>query len=62
MRESGFDVSFLFGPFSAETRHYAPAIGHSQRNGRELFFRLARPVRVDALVYFDSGNAQCWKR
>jgi alpha,alpha-trehalase len=24
MRESGFDVSFRFGPFSAETHHYAP--------------------------------------
>ena len=24
MRESGFDVSFRFGPFSADTHHYAP--------------------------------------
>src|SRR6202007_1871428 len=24
MRESGFDVSFRFGPFSAETHYYAP--------------------------------------
>jgi alpha,alpha-trehalase len=24
MRESGFDVSFRFGPFGAETHHYAP--------------------------------------
>ena len=24
MRESGFDVSFRFGPFSGETHHYAP--------------------------------------
>ena len=24
MRESGFDISFRFGPFSAETHHYAP--------------------------------------
>jgi alpha,alpha-trehalase len=24
MRESGFDISFRFGPFSADTHHYAP--------------------------------------
>jgi len=24
MRESGFDVSFRFGPFGAATHHYAP--------------------------------------
>ncbi len=25
MRESGFDVTFRFGPFAGSTHHYAPA-------------------------------------
>ena len=38
MRESGFDVSFRFGPFGAETHHYAPVCLNSllYKNEKDL--------------------------
>src|SRR6202041_220398 len=38
MRESGFDVSFRFGPYGAETHHYAPVCLNSPlyKTGRDL--------------------------
>src|SRR6202522_1938524 len=37
MRESGFDVSFRFGPFSAETHHYAPVCLNSLLYNTEIY-------------------------
>jgi len=36
MRESGFDISFRFGPFGAETHHYAPVCLNSLLYKTEL--------------------------
>lgn len=51
MRESGFDTSFRFGPFSAETHHYAPVCLNSllyryERDMEHLAHLLARPEEV----------------
>jgi alpha,alpha-trehalase len=48
MRESGFDVSFRFGPFSAETHHYAPVCLNSllyktEKDLERMSIRLGRP-------------------
>jgi alpha,alpha-trehalase len=48
MRESGFDVSFRFGPFSAETHHYAPVCLNSllyktEKDFERMSILLGRP-------------------
>jgi alpha,alpha-trehalase len=48
MRESGFDVSFRFGPYGAETHHYAPVCLNSllyktERDLAEMSRLLDRP-------------------
>ena len=49
MRESGFDVSFRFGPFSGETHHYAPVCLNSllyktEKDLAHMSSLLGRPV------------------
>jgi alpha,alpha-trehalase len=49
MRESGFDVSFRFGPFSADTHHYAPVCLNSllyktEKNLATMSEMLGRPA------------------
>jgi alpha,alpha-trehalase len=49
MRESGFDVSFRFGPFSGETHHYAPVCLNSllyktEKDLARISSVLGRPV------------------
>jgi alpha,alpha-trehalase len=51
MRESGFDVSFRFGPFSADTHHYAPVCLNSllyttEKNLEKISQLLGRPSDV----------------
>ena len=56
MRESGFDPSFRFGPFSGATHHYAPVCLNS------LLYRYERDMEHFALLLGNPGDAQRWKR
>ena len=52
MRESGFDVSFRFGPFSAETHHYAPVCLNSllyktEKDLERISILLGRPAQAE---------------
>src|SRR5271170_3873932 len=52
MRESGFDVSFRFGPFSAETHHYAPVCLNSllyktEKDLERMSILLGRPEEAE---------------
>jgi alpha,alpha-trehalase len=54
MRESGFDVSFRFGPFSAETHHYAPVCLNS------LLYKTESDMGKIATVLEDVQSATQW--
>jgi alpha,alpha-trehalase len=56
MRESGFDPSFRFGPFSGSTHHFAPVCLNS------LLYRYERDMEHFALLLGKSNDAQRWKR
>ena len=56
MRESGFDTSDRFGPFSGETHHYAPVCLNS------LLYRYERDLEHLALLLGNDGNAARWDR
>jgi alpha,alpha-trehalase len=56
MRESGFDTSNRFGPFSGDTHHYAPVCLNS------LLYRYERDLEHLALVLGDSRDAARWDR
>jgi alpha,alpha-trehalase len=56
MRESGFDTSFRFGPFSAETHHYAPVCLNS------LLYRYERDMEHLAHVLARPEDVQLWQR
>src|ERR1700723_3851859 len=52
MRESGFDVSFRFGPFSGETHHYAPVCLNSllyktEKDLERMSILLGRPQEAE---------------
>ncbi len=54
MRESGFDISFRFGPYSAATHHYAPVCLNSllyktERDMEQISQRLGR--KADAALW-----------
>jgi alpha,alpha-trehalase len=56
MRESGFDVTFRFGPFGADTHHFAPMCLNSllyktEKDLEEISTRLGRP-----------DDAAAWRR
>jgi alpha,alpha-trehalase len=56
MRESGFDISFRFGPYGAATHHYAPVCLNS------LLFKTERDlVEMSRLLGKNSDAAQ-WQR
>jgi alpha,alpha-trehalase len=55
MRESGFDVSFRFGPFGAETHHYAPVCLNS------LLYKTETDLERMAGMLGKSGEAETWK-
>jgi alpha,alpha-trehalase len=55
MRESGFDVSFRFGPFSAETHHYAPVCLNS------LLYKTEKDFERMSILLGRPGEAARWK-
>jgi alpha,alpha-trehalase len=56
MRESGFDPSFRFGPFSGSTHHYAPVCLNS------LLYRYERDLSHIAHLLGLPKDAQQWDR
>ena len=56
MRESGFDTSNRFGPFSGDTHHYAPVCLNS------LLYRYERDLEHLALLLGNSHDAARWDR
>ena len=56
MRESGFDPSFRFGPFSGSTNHYAPVCLNS------LLYKYARDMAHFATLLGRPGEAAQWNR
>jgi alpha,alpha-trehalase len=56
MRESGFDPSFRFGPFSGGTHHYAPVCLNS------LLYRYERDLSHLAHVLGEPADALRWDR
>ena len=56
MRESGFDVSFRFGPFSADTHHYAPVCLNS------LLYKEEIDLREIAAILGRQEDAEKWRR
>ena len=56
MRESGFDTSFRFGPFSGSTHHYAPVCLNS------LLYKYALDMAGFATELGKKGEAAGWTR
>ncbi len=55
MRESGFDVSFRFGPFSADTHHYAPVCLNS------LLYKTEKDLERMSTILGRRDEAAQWK-
>jgi alpha,alpha-trehalase len=55
MRESGFDVSFRFGPFSADTHHYAPVCLNS------LLYKTEKDLERMSILLGRPQEAERWK-
>jgi alpha,alpha-trehalase len=56
MRESGFDVSFRFGPFGAATHHYAPVCLNS------LLYKTEKDLEQISLWLGHGEEAKKWKQ
>lgn len=56
MRESGFDISFRFGPFGAFTHHYAPVCLNS------LLFRTERDLEAISRLLGKDADAAHWNQ
>ena len=56
MRESGFDVSFRFGPFGDATHHYAPVCLNS------LLYKTEKDLEQISLWLGHSDDAKKWNR
>jgi alpha,alpha-trehalase len=56
MRESGFDISFRFGPYGAATHHYAPVCLNS------LLYKTEKDLEAISRELGNSANADGWKR
>jgi alpha,alpha-trehalase len=56
MRESGFDVSFRFGPFGAETHHYAPICLNS------LLYKTEKDLEKMATLLGRQHDIEHWKK
>ena len=54
MRESGFDISFRFGPYSAGTHHYAPVCLNS------LLYKTEKDLEQMSRILGDSDDAKKW--
>ncbi|HTV57624.1 MAG TPA: trehalase family glycosidase [Verrucomicrobiae bacterium] len=55
MRESGFDVTFRFGPFGAETHHYAPVGLNS------LLYKTEKDLEEMSLLLGNKEDAERWQ-
>ena len=55
MRESGFDVSFRFGPFGAATHHYAPVCLNS------LLYKTEKDLEQISVWLGHSDDAKKWR-
>jgi len=55
MRESGFDVTFRFGPFGAETQHYAPVGLNS------LLYKTEKDLEEMCLLLGRKDEAKRWE-
>jgi alpha,alpha-trehalase len=55
MRESGFDISFRFGPFGAETHHYAPVCLNS------LLYKTEKDLEWMSEVLARGNDAEKWR-
>jgi alpha,alpha-trehalase len=55
MRESGFDVTFRFGPFGADTHHYAPVCLNS------LLYKTEKDLEEIAGMLGKNAEAGSWK-
>jgi alpha,alpha-trehalase len=56
MRESGFDISFRFGPYGAATQHYAPVCLNS------LLFKTERDLAEMSRLLGKNADADEWQR
>jgi alpha,alpha-trehalase len=56
MRESGFDVSFRFGPFGVETHHYAPVCLNS------LLYKTEKDMEQISRWLGHSADAERWNQ
>ena len=56
MRESGFDVSFRFGPFGAATHHYAPVCLNS------LLYKTEKDLEQISLWLGHAEDAKKWSK
>jgi alpha,alpha-trehalase len=54
MRESGFDVAFRFGPFGADTHHYAPVCLNS------LLYKTEKDLEAMSAILGRPREAQRW--
>jgi alpha,alpha-trehalase len=55
MRESGFDISFRFGPYGAATHHYAPVCLNS------LLYKTEKDLEAMSRELGNSADADRWK-
>jgi alpha,alpha-trehalase len=56
MRESGFDVSFRFGPYGAQTHHYAPVCLNS------LLYKTETDLERISRMLGKNSEAQVWQQ
>lgn len=56
MRESGFDVSFRFGPYGAATHHFAPVCLNS------LLYKTEKDLEEISRILNKDGEAKQWQR
>src|SRR5271163_4248950 len=56
MRESGFDISFRFGPYGAATHHYAPVCLNS------LLYKTEKDLEQMSAALGKNGEAEHWKK
>ena len=55
MRESGFDVTFRFGPFGAATHHFAPVCLNS------LLYKTEKDMERMSILLGHPEDAKNWK-
>src|SRR5437868_9503349 len=56
MRESGFDISFRFGPYSAQTHHYAPVCLNS------LLYKTEKDLEEMSQLLGRKEDLQNWQK